>query len=60
MKHRKYNHIQNVSPCRYNFDKICHFGEQCWYKHETNNSENIQNHKIIEELRHLENKIMVI
>ena len=60
MKHRKSKHIQYVSPCRVHLENKCSFGEQCWYKHETNNTESILDTKSLEILSHLENKIMVM
>ena len=40
MKHKKYQHPNKVTICnKYKHCFTCHFGEQCWYKHEENMEE---------------------
>ena len=54
MIHKKNLHGSNISICKnYKNQMTCHFGENCWFRHENNSKnilENQQNDKITEQI----------
>ena len=44
MKHKKTEHPQNISICKKYESGYCSFTkENCWYKHENKENENVEN-----------------